>query len=98
LLSLLAPVPPPRRTARFRSVVHAVDLGSGVERAASGSVEGFIAVDERGVGGFGYDPLFIVDDGPAALRGRRMAELSADEKHSISHRGRAMRAVLAALP
>ena len=98
LLTLLEPVPHERRTARYRAVVHVVDIGSGVERAAAGSVEGFIATDEKGAGGFGYDPLFVVDDGPAALRGRRMAELTADEKHSISHRGRAMRTVLATLP
>jgi XTP/dITP diphosphohydrolase len=98
LLTLLVPVPREKRTARYQAVVHAVDVGSGVERAAAGSVEGFIALDEQGSGGFGYDPLFVVNDGPDAFRGRRMADLSADEKHSISHRGRAMRAVLNALP
>jgi XTP/dITP diphosphohydrolase len=98
LLTLLAPVPGPRRPARFFAAVHAVIVASGQERAASGSVEGFVAEDEQGAGGFGYDPLFVVDDGPAALRGRRMAELTADEKHGISHRGRALRALLAALP
>jgi XTP/dITP diphosphohydrolase len=98
LVTLLTPVPTERRTARYQAVVVAVDIGSGVERAAEGSVEGRIATDEKGDGGFGYDPLFVVDDGPDALRGRRMAELTADEKHSISHRGRAMRAVLNALP
>lgn len=54
---------------------------------AEGSVEGTIAQELRGSGGFGYDPLFC----PAAYPERRMAELSAAEKHAISHRGQAMR-------
>jgi XTP/dITP diphosphohydrolase len=94
LLTLMMPVPPERRTARFFAAVHSIDVATGTERTAHGSVEGRVAHDESGAGGFGYDPLFVVDDGPEALRGRRMAELSAEEKHAISHRGRAMRALL----
>jgi XTP/dITP diphosphohydrolase len=94
LLALLSPVPDERRTARFVAAVHAVDVDSGVEATARGSVEGVIARDEAGGGGFGYDPLFIVADGPPAARGRRMAELSSDEKHALSHRGRALRTLL----
>ena len=60
--------------------------------------QGRIAFDQKADGGFGYDPLFIVDSGPPSVRGRRMSELSADDKHAISHRGHAMRALLAALP
>jgi XTP/dITP diphosphohydrolase len=98
VLILLAAVPRQRRTARFIAAVHSIDVASGTEGAASGCVEGWIAADEKGHGGFGYDPLFVVDDGPEALRGRRMAELSADDKHAISHRGRALRALLKPRP
>jgi XTP/dITP diphosphohydrolase len=54
-----------------------------------GSCEGFIARAPRGSGGFGYDPLFIVPE----LGGRVMAEVSEDEKNSVSHRARAVRAL-----
>jgi XTP/dITP diphosphohydrolase len=73
------------RTARFRCVVAYVD--GTVERTASGACEGRIAEQLHGAGGFGYDPLFLPDEAP----GRSMAELSADEKNAISHRGRAFR-------
>lgn len=73
------------RTARFRCVVAFVDGTH--ERTASGACEGRIATGARGEGGFGYDPLFLPDEAP----GRAMAELSADEKNAISHRGRAFR-------
>ena len=79
--------------------VDAVDAGDdGVTVTAAGRVTGRIATDEVGGGGFGYDPLFIVDDdGAPAVRGRRMAELSAHDKHAISHRGRAMASLVAQL-
>lgn len=96
LLLLLEPVPDARRTARFACAIHA-RLPDGRALTASGTVEGRIARDEQGGGGFGYDPLFVVEDGPPSSRGRRMAELSADDKNAISHRGRAMRAILAQL-
>lgn len=60
---------------------------------AEGSVEGSIARDLKGNGGFGYDPLFC----PNAYPERRMAELSSTEKHAISHRGHAMRDAMAKL-
>ena len=97
LLLMMAPVPPPQRTARFISAVIARVINGGAEVSAQGSVEGLIAPDLLGDGGFGYDPLFVVQDGPTQLRGRRMAELSSSEKHGLSHRGRAMRALLAQL-
>lgn len=93
LLLMLAAVPGPMRAARFVSAVCAVVLETGAVHEASGVVNGRIAADLSGEGGFGYDPLFLCDDMP----GRRMAELSTDEKHAISHRGRAMRALLAKL-
>jgi XTP/dITP diphosphohydrolase len=104
LLVMLAPLPPERRAARFVCAVCAVDVNSGaVVAEADGAVFGRIATDEVGDGGFGYDPIFIVDDAAAnaaagvAVNGLRMAELSAAHKHAISHRGRAMRALLAKL-
>ena len=69
-------------------------LATGQRVDAFGTVEGHIARTLSGSGGFGYDPMFL----PVEAPGRSMAELSSGEKHAISHRGRAMRAVLAALP
>ena len=55
-----------------------------------GRCEGELAAEPRGEGGFGYDPAFLpADTGPGD--GRTMAELGPDEKHAISHRGRAAR-------
>jgi XTP/dITP diphosphohydrolase len=96
LLVLLAALPAERRGARFVSYVIAKVMG-GDELVAEGAVVGRIASDLKGSGGFGYDPLFIVEDGAPELRGRRLAELSSAEKHGLSHRGRAMRALLAQL-
>lgn len=93
LLLLMAPVPDERRTARFACAVCALSMVDDEAREAFGTVEGSIARDLSGSGGFGYDPLFL----PAAHAPRRMAELSAEQKHAISHRGQAMRTVLAAL-
>ena len=91
LLSELARVgatSPRQRTARFRCtiVLHHPD---GPEVVADGAVEGVIALEPRGQNGFGYDPVFVPDDGD----GRTFAEMAADEKHGISHRGRALRAL-----
>jgi len=58
-----------------------------------GTVEGHVAAAPRGAGRFGYDPIFVPDDGG----GRTFGEMTADEKHAISHRGRAFRALAAAL-
>jgi XTP/dITP diphosphohydrolase len=56
-------------------------------------VEGTIADQSQGSGGFGYDPVFV----PTESGGRTFAEMSPDEKHAISHRGRAFRSLAAAL-
>lgn len=79
---------PERRRARFRTValVHRPD---GSEVVAEGTVEGVIAPAPRGGAGFGYDPVFVPDEGG----GRTFAEMSATDKHAISHRGRAFRAL-----
>jgi XTP/dITP diphosphohydrolase len=66
----------------------------GAETLREGRCEGRLAESPRGEGGFGYDPAFIPDD---LGNGRTMAELSPAEKHSISHRGRAARALMEAI-
>lgn len=72
------------RTARFRTVAIAV-FPDGSEVVAEGTVEGHIAKAARGDSGFGYDPVFVPDEGD----GRTFAEMAPSEKHAISHRGRA---------
>ena len=80
------------RTARFRTVA-AVAYPDGSWFVVDGEVEGAIAESARGSNGFGYDPIFL----PEGQRGRAMAELSPDEKHALSHRGNAFRALADAL-
>ncbi len=80
------------RRARFRTVALA-RFPDGSEVIAEGVVDGTIAIVPRGDAGFGYDPLFVPDEGD----GRTFAEMRAEEKHAISHRGRAFRALDAAL-
>ena len=88
MLTELAGLPPAQRTARFRTVA-LVRWPDGRELVAQGTVEGELATEARGDRGFGYDPLFIPADGD----GRTFAQMSADEKHAVSHRGRAFRAL-----
>lgn len=64
----------------------------GQEHTFEGSCDGTLAGEERGSGGFGYDPVFVPDDDGS---GRTMAELSEAEKDAISHRGLAARALQA---
>jgi XTP/dITP diphosphohydrolase len=80
------------RRARFRTVAVAA-WPDGREVVAEGVVEGTIAAEARGAAGFGYDPVFIPVEGD----GRTFAEMPADEKNRISHRGRAFRALAAQL-
>ncbi|MEM1334563.1 MAG: RdgB/HAM1 family non-canonical purine NTP pyrophosphatase [Actinomycetota bacterium] len=80
------------RTAAFKTVA-LVRWPDGSEIAAEGVCPGRITVDERGVGGFGYDAIFAPIEGD----GRTFSEMSGEEKHVISHRGRAFRALLDAL-
>ena len=68
-----------------------VDPATGTERVFEGRCSGRLAAAPRGERGFGYDPAFLPDDGPAGLT---MAELSDAQKDAISHRGRAARAML----
>jgi XTP/dITP diphosphohydrolase len=83
-----AAVPWPERTGRFVSAAAAV-WPDGREVFVRGVVEGHIATEARGDGGFGYDPIFVPDEGD----GRTFGEMSAGEKHALSHRGRAFRAL-----
>jgi XTP/dITP diphosphohydrolase len=83
---------PEQRRARFRTVA-LVRWPDGTEMVVDGVVEGHLAPEPRGAAGFGYDPLFVPDDGD----GRTFAEMTAAEKHAVSHRGRAFRALAAAL-
>ncbi len=80
------------RTARFRTVALAA-WPDGRELAAEGFVTGRITSTARGQAGFGYDPVFVPDEGD----GRSFAEMSPEEKHRLSHRGRAFRALAALL-
>ncbi|MBL8777856.1 MAG: RdgB/HAM1 family non-canonical purine NTP pyrophosphatase [Acidimicrobiales bacterium] len=93
MLESLADHPDPaERTARFRTVA-LVRFPDGREVIAEGVVDGTMATEARGAAGFGYDPLFI----PAEGDGRTFAEMTPDEKHAVSHRGRAFRALRDAL-
>ena len=76
------------RRARCRTVA-LVAFPDGREPWAEGTVEGSIAPTPEGDGGFGYDPVFVPDGGG----GRTFAEMTAAEKHGISHRGRAFRSL-----
>ena len=80
------------RAARFVCALHYVDAG-GRETAVLETIDGEIATTERGDDGFSYDPIFVVPD----RGGRTFAELPAEEKNRISHRARAVDALLARL-
>ena len=77
------------RSVAYVAAIAYVD-SDGEEMVFEGRCEGRLAREPRGSGGFGYDPAFIVRD-TGERDGRTMAELSAAEKHAISHRGRAAR-------
>ncbi len=92
LLERLRGVPVEDRHARFVTVAVA-SFPDGRELAAIGTVDGTIAAEPRGRGGFGYDPVFMADNGD----GRTFAEMTPDEKQARSHRGRAFRALVEGL-
>jgi len=85
LLSALAGVPLARRRASFRCVVALAVPGEPI-RTVEGRTEGVVLEEPRGQGGFGYDPVFLPDG-----RARTYAEMSASEKNTASHRGKAVR-------
>ena len=93
MLLELENVPPANRTARYRSViVFVVSADDATPLIGEGVWEGAIATAPRGMGGFGYDPIFIP-------RGNSLtaAEMPVDERNEQSHRGQASRAFLAQL-
>ncbi|MBR5269688.1 MAG: XTP/dITP diphosphatase [Anaerotignum sp.] len=77
-------VPEEQRIARFVSCIAAA-FPDGRRLTSYDTVEGIIGYEVKGENGFGYDPIFYVPD-----KGRYMAELSAEEKNAISHRGKAL--------
>jgi XTP/dITP diphosphohydrolase len=91
LLGALKGVPLEKRTARFRCVVAIADA-SGLVETVEGICNGTILEDERGGGGFGYDPLFIPDG-----QVKSFGELSPDVKNRISHRAKALQKAWAVL-
>ena len=91
LLRQLADVPPADRTARFVCAM-ALVLPDGAEHVRLGEMQGRIAVSPAGQNGFGYDPLFVAD-GYTVTNG----ELEPAAKDAISHRGRAVRAIVPVL-
>ncbi len=86
LLDRMTDISPEKRTARFTTVAMAA-WPDGKTVVVAGSVEGVIATHSVGTEGFGYDPVFI----PAEGDGRTFAQMTAAEKHQLSHRGRAFR-------
>ena len=90
LLGELSDVPIEKRTASFASAICCI-LQDGTMLEVFGTCSGKIAFAPLGEGGFGYDPVFLVDGG------RSYAQLSAEEKDAISHRGNALRALKAEL-
>ena len=80
------------RSARFRTVAILV-FPDGRELVAEGVCDGVVANVERGDRGFGYDPVFVPREGD----GRTFAEMTIEDKHALSHRGRAFRALAESL-
>ncbi len=87
ILKRLDGVPTEKRTARFVSAVAAV-WPDGSTKVVRGTFEGAIAFQAAGCGGFGYDPIFYVPE-----KGCTSAELTAEEKNAMSHRGKALAAM-----
>lgn len=87
LLSLLSEIPNEKRTARFVCAT-VVRINEEIILKAEGSCEGKISFRESGSNGFGYDPLFYPDG-----YDQTMAEISNEEKNSISHRGKALQKI-----
>ena len=95
ILRLLERVPESRRNADFRCVIAFIRpgrRGRAAAKTAEGRVDGRIAEKPAGGGGFGYDPVFYLPE-----KGCTMAQLSDEEKNTLSHRARALEAVLPAV-
>lgn len=87
LIERLGGVPDEKRTARFVCVIAAA-FPDGRVLTARGTIEGMIGYEERGEGGFGYDPIFWLPE-----CGCSTAELTMEKKNELSHRGKALRAM-----
>lgn len=87
LIQRLEGVPDEKRSARFVCAIAAV-LPDGRELSTRGTIEGRIGYEEKGLNGFGFDPIFYVPE-----IGKYTAELSDEDKNRISHRGKALRAM-----
>ncbi len=92
LLHELEGVPADKRTARYACAIVFIDQ-DGAEQSAFGTCEGSIGFEAAGEGGFGYDPYFVSADYP----GQTLAQVSAADKDKISHRGKALRDLVAKL-
>ena len=94
LVEMLRSVPEAQRSARYQAViVYMRNAADPSPIICEGSWEGIMVLEAKGSGGFGYDPYFYLPD-----YGCTSAELSADEKNRISHRGQALRLLLEKLP
>jgi XTP/dITP diphosphohydrolase len=94
LVEKLRPVPEEQRSARYKAVI--VYMRNAVDPCpiiCEGSWEGVITLEAKGSGGFGYDPFFYLPE-----YGCTSAELSAEEKNRVSHRGQALKLLLENLP
>ena len=93
LLERMRDLPEDRRPARFVCALALADEGGELLGAWEGTAEGLVLPEPRGSGGFGYDPVFLYP--PAGLT---FAEMTAEQKAAVSHRGAALRAFRSALP
>ena len=89
LLGKLSTVPQEQRAARFRSVVAVFDPSNKQLELGDGAVEGMIIDEPRGNSGFGYDPVFLLPE-----YNQTMSEISTEHKNELSHRARAVTALL----
>lgn len=87
ILDRLAGIPKEQRSARFVCAIAAV-LPDGQTLVTRGTIEGYIGEKPAGKNGFGYDPIFYVEE-----YGCSTAELDAEQKNAVSHRGKALRAM-----
>ena len=98
LLEQLAGVPDERRGARFVCALALARPGGAIALEVQAAAGGRILHAPRGDGDFGYDPLFLFTEPGFAQTGRGFAELAPDDKGQVSHRGRALRELLAQMP
>jgi XTP/dITP diphosphohydrolase len=91
LLKRMEPIPDGERSGRYVSTI-AIVTPDGREQVVRGELEGTIAREPHGTGGFGYDPIFVLENG------KTTAEITMEEKNAISHRSRALAKVMKLLP